>query len=91
MMDTDNWFVDVILGYKQNYVENPNNRMKEKRLDITYPYFLQNKFSLWMWKKVFCPKGFHLFDEVQSVEHHYLSCDACEYTVNLATSNEIPE
>ena len=32
------------------------------------------------WKNTECPKGNHLWDEVLSIENHYLFCDACEKT-----------
>ena len=42
-----------------------------------------NKIILLIWKKIFCKRGWHLWDEVSSVDDHYLYCDACETTVNI--------
>lgn len=89
-MNANNQFSGYIERTFKSMMVKPN-RMGEEWLGITYPYLLQNRLCLFIWRKIFCPGGFHLFDEVQSVEHHYLSCDACDYAVNLATSNEIPE
>lgn len=35
---------------------------------------------LWLWKKIFCRVGWHVFDEVQSDEH-YIVCDACDLII----------
>lgn len=45
--------------------------------NITYLIFefMQSEFILRIWKKYLCPIGFHAFDEVQSIENHYLFCD----------------
>ena len=51
--------------------------------NITYPSLLCHNFILWFWKKVFCPKGFHLFDEYASLERHCLYCDACEISIEI--------
>lgn len=72
----------------KDYIPNPNNRMRELWLDVTYPYIFQNSVIQWLWKRVFCPTGFHLFDEVQSVDDHCLSCDACDFVVNISRDNE---
>jgi hypothetical protein len=36
-----------------------------------------------LWKKIFCSRGFHLFDEVCSLDRHELYCDACGLTAGL--------
>ena len=51
--------------------------MKYTYKGITYFSFLDNKFILKIWKKLFCKIGIHLFDEVIS-DKHYLICDACD-------------
>ena len=48
----------------------------------TYPRVLQNNFCWWLWKKTFCKRGWHLWDEVLS-ERHYLFCDACEIELEI--------
>lgn len=65
------------------------NRMKDKWFGVTYigvlPEWMQNvKWIYSFWKKYMCSKGFHLFDEVQSLESHYLYCDACELEIHIA-------
>lgn len=45
-----------------------------------------------IWKRVFCPKGIHLLDEVQTASdpdgwNHYLSCDACNLMVEIGRIN----
>jgi hypothetical protein len=59
--------------------------------DITYPTIFDNRLMQWVWKKAFCPTGWHLFDEVSSSYispktgkwEHTLYCDACELDVEL--------
>jgi len=79
---------DFYAYLQKNYAPNPNSRMREDWLGVTYPKILQNKFVWWAWKFVFCPMGFHLFDELQSVDDHYLSCDSCDFVVHIAQDNE---
>lgn len=50
---------------------------------ISYASLLDNRFCHWLWKRWFCPKGWHLWDEVMSLEDHSLYCDACEMEVWL--------
>lgn len=35
------------------------------------------------WRLNNCPNGVHLFDEVLSVDSHYLHCDACGYNLPM--------
>ena len=63
------------------------NRMKEDWLGVSYPYVFQNIFVWKLWKNLFCPMGWHLFDEVQSIDEHYLSCDACDAMVHISRNN----
>lgn len=35
------------------------------------------------WKNSNCPQGIHLWDEVWSLDDHYLLCDACEMEVHI--------
>jgi len=45
---------------------------------LTYPGLLGNRLVWWLWKKIFCPRNIHLFDEVETFEEgNYLYCDAC--------------
>lgn len=88
-MDTkDKDFSDWLDEKMKNYTPNPNSRMREDWLGVTYPKILQNKFVWRAWKFIFCPMGFHLFDELQSVDDHYLSCDSCDFVVHIAQDNE---
>lgn len=50
---------------------------KRKYQGCTYPAWLDNKRTHRAWKRVFCPQGWHLWDEVWSLDSHYLYCDAC--------------
>lgn len=62
------------------------NRMSEKNYGVTYPLpvFLQVQWVWNLWAKFMCPNGWHLLDECQSLEKHYLFCDACEITVPIS-------
>ena len=44
----------------------------------SYPPIFDNRFSHWLWKRLCCPRGWHLWDEVLSELGHCLYCDACE-------------
>lgn len=44
---------------------------------IEDPHFIE------AWKKNRCSKGHHLFDEVWTIDSHYLSCDICNLVVNI--------
>ena len=63
--------------------EKPFNKMiNYKWRGITYPSFLYPFFFIW--RKLFCKRGFHLFDEVLSGAFgHYLYCDACELVIPI--------
>jgi len=62
------------------------NRMKERWYGITYPIpaFLQVEWVWNLWSKTMCPNGWHLLDEVMSLNNHYLFCNACEIDIPLA-------
>jgi len=51
---------------------------------LTYPHFLSWKLIFKLWKKIFCRKNIHLFDEVKTLDEHRLSCDACGLSVHIA-------
>jgi hypothetical protein len=55
---------------------------------ITYFKFLDNRFFHWLFKKYFCGKNIHLFDECESLDDHTLYCDACGLTVNIESIEE---
>ena len=48
----------------------------------TYPGIFDNRLARFIWRRWFCPRGWHLWDEVLSGLHerHYLTCDACSMT-----------
>ena len=50
---------------------------------ITYFKFMDNRFFHWLFKKYFCKREHHLFDECESNEWHSLSCDACGLQVHI--------
>jgi len=56
--------------------------MTASLIGYTYPRLLQHRVVWWIWKRVFCPHGWHLWDEVGG-ETHYLYCDACEIEAHL--------
>jgi hypothetical protein len=65
--------------------------MKGKWMDITHPCLWDGwlpEFIYQFWKKVFCPKGWHLFDECQSQYSHSLFCDACGLDVKINDYDE---
>lgn len=60
--------------------------MDKKYFGLSYPLILSNKLVLKFWKRFFCPRGYHLFDEVLSfgeTTEHYFSCDACDLLVYI--------
>ena len=59
----------------------------ENWLDITYPYIFQNSLVWYLWKRAFCPHGWHLFDEVWSIEEHTLYCDACGLDIIISSAS----
>lgn len=40
-------------------------------------------FLLRPWRRLFCRRGWHAFDEVGLIDEHYLSCDACGLAVGI--------
>lgn len=56
--------------------------------ETTYPQLLYPLRRIW--RAVFCPRGWHLFDEVTTVFGHYLHCDACGLIVHVART-ELPD
>lgn len=37
-----------------------------------------------LWRRVFCRRGWHAFDEVATPDEHHLCCDACDLMVAVA-------
>lgn len=58
--------------------------------NISYPKILDNEQSHKLFKDIFCTQGFHLFDEVLSMDSHTLYCDACGLTVYIDRIVEEP-
>ena len=54
---------------------------------ITYPAVLDYDCARAIWKHLFCPIEWHLFDEVEASIDHYLICDACELIVEIEKIN----
>jgi len=52
---------------------------------ITYPPILGKWPIISLWKRFFCSKNMHIFDEVKSDISHCLYCDACGLVVNIET------
>ena len=59
-------------------------RLMDKWLGITYPSIFGNAFVWAIWARLFCRRGWHLWDEVLSIESHSLFCDACELDLEVA-------
>lgn len=80
-------FVDApSLMLKQLGGEKPRfRRALEQYAGYTYSPLLDNALCHWLWRRVFCRRGWHLWDEVLSGlgEAHYLYCDACEESVHI--------
>lgn len=45
--------------------------------------FVFNRFVCWIWKKLLCPQGIHLFDELLEDEESVFICDGCGFTIEL--------
>ncbi len=55
---------------------------------FTYPSLLRKGIFGWVWKRYFCPKKMHLWDEVATsaegnLPGHYLVCDCCGTLVGI--------
>jgi len=62
------------------------NNITKDFFGITHPHI--PKFLHWFWKKWFCSRNMHLFDEVlfyrnedENKRIHYLYCDACDLVI----------
>lgn len=59
---------------------------------LTYPRLVQFAWQFWLWRKLFCKRKMHLFDEVFSSGgddwNHYLVCDACGLMVEIKQISE---
>lgn len=65
-------------------------------LVLTYPPWLNYRPVHWVWRKLFCPQDWHLYDQVigwlgPGEWEVYLYCDACERVVHLAGAETITE
>lgn len=58
-------------------------------LTLTYPKFLQNKLAWFIWKKAFCYRQWHLWDEYIIGNQHYLHCDACGKEIRFKEETHI--
>lgn len=54
-------------------------------IGIKYPRVFGLKLVKWLWRHINCRRGMHLLDEVWSPDAHYLSCDACQFSVTIKT------
>lgn len=60
--------------------------VRNKYLGITHPLddkLLENKEFCESWRQANCKIGIHVFDEVHSLDSHYLHCDICEIEVHI--------
>lgn len=61
--------------------------IKNKYVGITHPLsddIIDNETFIEAWKKTNCIIGIHAFDEVWSLEDHYLYCDICGMEVHIS-------
>lgn len=45
-------------------------------------------WALGLWKRLFCSRDMHAFDEVADAYNNYLSCDGCGLTVFIDVDGE---
>ena len=70
-----------------------NGWMRSYR-NYSYHGLLDNPLAHFIWRKLFCRIRWHLWDEVLSSSsndpqrRHYLFCDACNETVDIAPGEE---
>jgi hypothetical protein len=60
--------------------------VRNKYLGITHPIdeeLTENKEFCESWRQANCKIGIHVFDEVHSLESHYLHCDICGLEVHI--------
>lgn len=62
--------------------------MKHKYHGYSYPTILSKGPLGWLWKKIFCKRGWHLWDEVLGTGadtedgwEHSMVCDVCQKTI----------
>ncbi len=93
-MLTDDWTTEDRLRAANNLADGyPANYSRKKHVirtwrGVTYPSILQYRPFWWLWKRLFCPREWHLFDESMSSEDHCLYCDACGLSVHIARFEE---
>lgn len=79
----DNWSCKTC---KPNYLRDYRRMILDTYLGISYLKDGEEEWTdeaLLLWAENNCSKGNHLYDEVVTVNSHYLSCDACGNTVQL--------
>lgn len=60
----------------------PKSREWPRRHGIRHPHLLAMAVPGWIWKRTFCSRDWHLWDEVRDDEGaHYMVCDACDLEV----------
>lgn len=78
---------DYDIVYAPGAIRNFNGIAMNRYVGLTYPRFLTwpiwRRVVFYLWKRFFCTKHIHLFDEMLSSEH-VLICDACELSVHIA-------
>ena len=55
---------------------------------ITYFKFLQHSWIYFLWRRSFCKRDIHLLDEAESIDAHYLVCDACGLMIYIKSISE---
>lgn len=63
-----------------------SNELAPKYYGITYPSILRSRLIRSLWKRYYCKRNIHLFDECLSVGypwHHFLVCDCCQLMIYI--------
>jgi hypothetical protein len=55
----------------------------------SYPSIFANRLGWFLWKRLFCRTGWHLWDEVWSLDFHGLFCDACEIEEEIKDAADV--
>lgn len=57
-------------------------------------YGYTHKVPMWLlpvWKKLCCRVDWHAWDEVSSVDEHYLVCDACDEVIDICDAQHVEQ
>ena len=54
----------------------------------SYPSALAHRPIYWLWARIFCPRGWHLWDETWAIDWHGMSCDACYAALQIQQEDD---